>query len=258
MALWKTHPREDLLRYLDGDVGEGEKRTLENHLATCEDCRRYLARVKDFNKGLDDLAVEEFTSDEPHPDTWTLVAHEAGKLDGETARNIRAHLLFCDECQEEFLALRGASQEEAWRELFERIQEFVIDLGKTYGPGALIGAIRIAAEQPAFASRGDQVLSSKVLEVPVGSNGYSIELTLTEAGFLSCDIATFRGSVQAPLQVSLRSETGEEIVSTDSGDLGKCNFVTLSPLRSGELYVLSLNLKGDEEHIPFRTTPQPA
>jgi hypothetical protein len=106
MALWKTHPRADLLRYLDGDVNENEKRALEEHLEGCADCRGYLSQIKDFNQGLGELREEEFTSEERCPDSWTLVSYEAGKVDEETALHLRAHLLFCDDCQEEFFALR--------------------------------------------------------------------------------------------------------------------------------------------------------
>lgn len=254
MALSEIHPRSDLLRYLDGEIAADEKSALEEHLASCESCRNYLANVRDFNKGLGELTEEEFTSTEPHPDSWTLVAYEAAQVDDETARHVRAHLLFCDSCQEEFLALRRVSKQDSWRELIEQLKDFVIDLWDTYGQGILIGPVRIASEHPALAARGDRTLTSKVLEVPVGDNRYSIELTFTEASLLSCDIAPFRRSVRTPLHVSLRSESGEEVTSTDSDDDGKCHFDTPSPLQSGALYVLSLNLEDIEQHIAFRST----
>src|SRR6266852_6561944 len=140
MAFLNAHPREDFLRFVDGDLGEDEKRNIEKHLASCSECRIYLSSVKTFNEGLGELTEEEFTSEEPCPDSWTLVSYEAGKVDEETARHLRAHLLFCDECQEEFYALRRLSREESWQELVGRLKEFVIDLGKTYGPQALIGS----------------------------------------------------------------------------------------------------------------------
>lgn len=254
MALSEIHPRSDLLRYLDGDIAADEKSALEEHLASCESCRNYLAYVRDFNNALGELTGEEFTSTESHPDSWTLVAYEVGQVDDETARHVRAHLLFCDSCQEEFLALHRLSEQDSWRKLIEQLKDFVIDLWETYGEGILIGPVRIASEHPALAARGTRILTSKVLEIPVGDNRYSIELTFTEASLLSCDIAPFRRPAPTPLHVSLRSESGEEITSTDSDDDGKCHFDTSSPLQSGVLYVLSLNLGDVEQHIAFRNT----
>jgi hypothetical protein len=106
MPIWKSHPKEDLVRYLDGTLDETEKHDIEQHLATCQDCQAHLSFVKEFHHGLARLSEEEFTSQEPCPDSWTLVSYEAGEVDEETARHLRVHLLFCDDCAEEFYALR--------------------------------------------------------------------------------------------------------------------------------------------------------
>jgi hypothetical protein len=126
MALWKTHPREDLLRYLDGDVGDDRKRSIEEHLASCKECRDHISIVKGFNEGLTDLSQEEFASQEHCPDSWTLVSYEAGDVDEETARHLRAHLLFCDECAEEFNALRRLQPRVA--EVILRVAGFLIEV----------------------------------------------------------------------------------------------------------------------------------
>jgi hypothetical protein len=251
MGISDRHPKDDLLRYLDGAMEGEEKRALEEHLTGCAECREYISFVKGFNQDLAGLSKEEFTSHEPCPDSWTLVAYEAGKVDEETARHLRAHLLFCDECAKEFYALRRVSQEESWRMLIERLKQFVIDLARSYGPGAMVGPVRIVAEQPAFALRAakDQQACSKVLEVSLGDNAYSIELTLSGAGSLSCDIAAFRSPVRAPLDVSVRRESGEEIMSTRSDDSGKCHFTVEASLRPGNLCILTLSLESIEQHL---------
>jgi Putative zinc-finger len=242
LTLWKTHPREDLLRYLDGEVGDDEKRILEEHLASCKECRDYISMVKGFNRDLASLTEEEFASQEPCPDSWTLVSYEAGKVDEETARHLRTHLLFCDECAEEFYALRRLSREESWQELVERLKEFVVDLGKTYGPQALVGSIRILAEQPAFAVRGGGLPKAvtKVLEVSVGENTYSIEVAMTEDDLASCDIAGSRTSQKVPLSISVHSETGDELVSAQSDEFGNSRFVV--PSTPDHLLVFTLKL----------------
>jgi hypothetical protein len=254
VALPRIHLQNDILRYLDGDMGEDEKRTFDEHLATCEDCRGYLTDVKDFNQHLGDLAEEDFASDEPHPDSWTLVAYEAGTVDEETARHLRAHLLFCDSCQEEFFALRRSSQEESWRELLERIKEFVIDLAKSYGPGTLLGSIRIVAEQPVFAARGGEPpkAASKILEVTVGENSYSVEVTLMEEDSLSCDIAGVRTPLKEPLKVSARSGAGDELVSVQSDTYGNCHFLVPSAEYADALCLLTFHLKDREQQVLLR------
>src|SRR6266481_6195342 len=134
MAFLNAHPREDLLRFVDGDVGEDEKRSLDEHLASCSECRTYLSSVKTFNEGLGELTEEEFTSQEPCPDSWMLVSYEAGKVDEETARHLRAHLLFCDECREEFYALR-ALRAPSWTKLVLNLVRGAVELVSISGSG---------------------------------------------------------------------------------------------------------------------------
>jgi hypothetical protein len=253
MSILERHPKTDLLRYLDGGTEGEEKHTLEEHLAACAECREYLSFVKGMNQGLDSLSKEELTSDEPCPASWTLVAYQAGKVDEDTARHLRAHLLFCDACAEEFYALRRVSQEESWRELVEQLKEFVIDLAKSYGPAALIGPVRIVAEQPALAARGGDLpeVVSKVLEVQVGGNTYSIELKVTAQG-VACDIAGFRTTTRGPLNISVHSKTGEELISTESDEFGNSRFVV--PKAPGNLFLLMLNLQGIEQQVLFRVS----
>ncbi len=134
MAFLNAHPREDLLRFVDGDLGEDEKRNLEKHLASCSECRTYLSSVKTFNEGLGELTEEEFTSEEPCPDSWTLVSYEAGKVDEETARHLRAHLLFCNDCGEEFNALRRL-RAPSWTKLVLNLVRGAVEVVSISGSG---------------------------------------------------------------------------------------------------------------------------
>lgn len=226
MTLSKIHPQSDLLRYLDGGLTADEKSAIEKHLASCESCRNYLADVRNFSQNLANLTNEEFTSEEPHPDSWTLVAYEAGQVDEDTARHLRAHLLFCDSCQEEFYALRHMSEQESWREVIEHLKESVIDLAKSLGPNTLVGSVRIVAEQPAIAWRGGgfpKVLS-KVLEVPVGENSYSLQVTAPRDGSIVCDIAGVRTPAREPLIASVLSGSKTELLSAQTDNFGNVHF----------------------------------
>ena len=80
MPIWKVHPEEDLIRYLDGTLGEDDRTKVETHLATCAACRENLAFIKDFNEGISELGPEKMTTSEPCLDSWTLVSYESGDL----------------------------------------------------------------------------------------------------------------------------------------------------------------------------------
>lgn len=137
MAFSELHPRSDLLRYLDGGMAADEKYTIEKHLADCESCRNYLTYIKDFSQGLAELTDEEFTATEPHPNSWTLVAYEAGQVDDETARHLRAHLLFCDDCANEFYALRK-SRGPNWTRIVVATGEKMLRILGLSGSGSLL------------------------------------------------------------------------------------------------------------------------
>src|SRR5712692_9279347 len=102
----------DVTRYMFGELPEENKSFIETHLADCPPCSKRVVFARKFTA----LAKEQFTRadmpDEPCPDTSDIVALEADKLDEETARHVRAHLLFCKLCREEYLLLRRLSNEQ--------------------------------------------------------------------------------------------------------------------------------------------------
>jgi len=253
MALWQAHPRENLLRYLDSELGENETRSLEEHLTSCAACQRYATFVKAFNGRIGELAEDEFTSEEACPDSETLIAYEAGEVDEETARHLRVHLLFCDDCREEFYALRQLSQRTLRQELVEKLKEVAVELWKLYGPGALVGSIRIVAEQPAFAWRGEGPAEaiSKVFEVAVGDNSYSIELRVGPDGALACNIAGFKAPHRAALEVSVHNESGDELFGTETDEAGNAEFVLEGETAPQGLCILALRLDDSESYLPF-------
>src|ERR1043166_8718915 len=108
MPIAHPYSRTDLFRYFESRIEETEKPPLERHLAECQPCQKYVAFLRSFADGVSALTEEEFSSQEPCPNSWTLVSYEAGRLDEETARHVRAHLLFCDDCSEKYYALRRA------------------------------------------------------------------------------------------------------------------------------------------------------
>lgn len=245
MSILARHPKEDLLRYRDGLTQGDEKRVLEEHLAGCTECRDFLSFVKGFSEGLSHLEKEQLSSAEPCPDSWTLASYEAGKVDEETARHLRTHLLVCDRCAKEFHALRRASLEESRFERIERLKEFVIDMGKTYGLGNVIGPVQIIAERPLFAMRGhgSSKVTNKILEITVGENTYSLEVKLDENQRLSCDIAGIRTHTKEPLRISVHSGKGEELAFAHSDKTGNCRFAVPRASGTDNFRIITIELK---------------
>lgn len=246
----ELHEIEKLVRYAEGALPAEERTATDRHLQGCASCREFLSFVEDFNGALRDAKPSQQDPDESCPDSSLIIALEAGELDRQTAEQVRAHLLFCNTCLEEFFLLRRLAREEGeaapFRKQIEKLREFLLDLGRTYGVGALLGPFRIIAETPAFAMRGGTTTDkiSKAVEVAIGGNTYGIELAVSSAGVVSCGVAGFRTPVKAPLNLVIRGESGEELVSTRTDNFGnaKC---TIPPGRApAGLYLLTLELGG--------------
>jgi putative zinc finger protein len=251
MTKQSAHPAADLIRYLDGELVEEDKRKIEAHLSSCPECRERLAFARDFNRGLTQLSAEELSPREPCPNAETLVRYEAGEVDEETAEHLRAHMVFCDACRDDYYSLRRLSREESWQGLIERAKQFVIDLGKRYGSDALVGSVRILAEQPALARGGESSqIASKVLGTSVGQNTYSIQVDVTKEGGVACDIAGVRTPVKISLSISAFSESAGELISAKTDEFGNLRFILPSGL--DDLLLLTLNLEGDKQEVLLR------
>src|SRR5439155_1086043 len=118
---------------LEGD----ERRAVEEHLASCGECREYVSFVTGFNEPLTELTEREFASHEGCPDSWTLVSHAKGDVDEETARHLRVHLLFCDDCAEEYYALRGL-RAPAWTKVVLQAAQGALECASLLGSGVLV------------------------------------------------------------------------------------------------------------------------
>lgn len=96
------HDTEHLTRYAFGDLVGGERTALERHFEGCAPCRDFVSFVREFNTGLREAGPPSEEVDEPCPDSPILIALEAEELDEVTAQHVRAHMVFCELCQEEF------------------------------------------------------------------------------------------------------------------------------------------------------------
>jgi hypothetical protein len=256
------HDTERLVRYAEGTLSFNERGAAEQHLGDCAACRDFVSFVQDFNSALVAAKPDGDGPDEPCPDSSLIIALDADELDDETARQIRAHLLFCRACLEEFFLLWRLGQEEgsafvSWLPQFEKLKERILDLGVTYGVGTLLGPLRIAAEAPAFAMRGgpDAGEASKSVEVKVGENTYGLEFhASTDA--VSCDIVGFQTMLQSPLEVTIFSESGAKVASTHTDKFGNVRISAPRNRSASGMWLLSLACGGAERQILFRV-PEP-
>src|SRR5712691_4525374 len=102
----------DVTRYMFGELPEADASFIETHLADCPPCSKRVTFARKFTALAKKQLTRADTPDEPCPDTSVIVALEADELDEETARHVRAHLLFCKLCREEYLLLRRLSNEQ--------------------------------------------------------------------------------------------------------------------------------------------------
>jgi hypothetical protein len=252
MADFEIHEAQNLIRYTEGALPAEERTATEAHLETCASCRDFVSFVRDFNANLRDVKRQTQVAGEPCPDSSLIIALEANELDERTAAQVRAHMLFCDGCLEEFFLLRRLAGEPAEapaseRQPFEKLKGYLLDFGKKYGIGALLGPFKIIAETPAFALRGAAVpdRTSKTIEVTIGGNTYGVELAVSSEGLVSCSVAGFRTPMKTSLTIVIRGEAGEELVSARTDSFGNAKTVLSRARARGGWYVLRFEL-GDE------------
>jgi hypothetical protein len=136
------HPHESLIRtHVEGEGSERERQEVDEHLKDCSDCREFLTFAQDFSETAKDLAEDEIAADEPHAPKGVIIAYEEGKLDAETALNLRSHMLFCDECAETYYLLkrmRAPSWTEVVIEAIRSSKEFLLKPIEITGMGELV------------------------------------------------------------------------------------------------------------------------
>lgn len=182
------------------------------------------------------------------PDSETLANYATEELDEETKRHVGVHVALCKDCFQEVSALEVLERRSYWQDLVRKLRTFGIDLFRTYGPGTLVGSIRILRESPAFAVRGeaeDRVF--KTIEVPVGENRYNVEVGMMLDGSLDWSIESAGTTSEMPLMVTLHSESGEILYATEVEAKGKTNFLLSKGEVPRELCVLIFTL-GDQRN----------
>lgn len=100
---------DDLTRYAWGELHGKPKGQIEAHLSHCPGCSETALFVKKLRALSGKRAENLEPCGEPCPDSALLVDLESDELDEVTAQHVRAHLISCRTCREEYLILRRLS-----------------------------------------------------------------------------------------------------------------------------------------------------
>jgi len=279
-------------------LSAADQQKADKHLSTCADCTEMVGFIRASIKTAR-TNPQPSSPGEPCPDPALIVALEADTLDAPTSEHVSAHIVHCDSCREEYLTLLRWSSEQLedrilagdpeleaeiedsmrdhrirtganiavaegstlnWGQMFENARRWTLDLGKKYGPGAMLGAMRILSEQmTAPAGRGGtrRKRVAKVLEVPVGNNTYSVELSfLPDEDVLAVDIAGKKIPEKIRLFTAVRLESGERLHAAQTNPHGNAHF-TVPRHTIGNIGVLDLHGEGAETQIAFRLPQHP-
>jgi len=132
------HPGVDILRYREGDLDEEKKRSVDKHIQECAECREYLAFVDDVQAGLQELTPEELVGMQTHLEPELIYDYEQGKLDDKSARELRAHMVFCDTCTDELYALRRLHHPRSFTQAVIRFAKKVLEIVDISGTGEML------------------------------------------------------------------------------------------------------------------------
>ncbi|HUN84798.1 MAG TPA: hypothetical protein VMU48_10485 [Terracidiphilus sp.] len=219
--------------------------------------------MREFGRNLGGNIFDSEESKEPCPLTDLLSSVEAELADEDEARHVRAHVVHCRECSKKFLMLRGIRNKEKaatdvpeqpgtapqlswWTQCYERACQVLIDIGRQFDPGTLIGTIRVTGPIPALALRGEssQDRTGFMFEVPVGNNVYGFDLRLHE-NELAFDVAGYKWADKIPATITVYRESGAVLGSTTTDLYGNAHFSLEYNWHSKEKIVLAIALSDD-------------
>lgn len=254
---------EDIHRYVWNDLSPSQAANVERHLAECESCMEIVKFMREFGRNLGGNIFDSEESKEHCPPTDLLASVEAELANENEARHVRAHVVHCRECSKKFLMLRGLRNREQaisdaveqpdtapqlswWAQCHERARQVLIDIGRQFDPGTLIGVIRVTGPIPALALRGEssQQPTGFMFEVPVGNNVYGFDLRLHE-NELTFDVAGYKWTDKIPATITVYRESGAVLGSTTTDLYGNAHLSLKYHWTSEEKIVLAIALSDD-------------
>jgi hypothetical protein len=254
---------EDIHRYVLGELTGSQAVAVEEHLAQCENCRDTVSFMREFGRELRGQIFDSDENKEPCPPTELLANVESDLADEQEAQHVRAHTVHCRDCSKKFLILRGLRNKEQsvsdteesmeagdqrswWTQCYEKALGVLIDIGKQFDPGSLIGTIRVTGPIPALALRGEslQKRTGIMFEVPVGNNVYGFDLTLRK-GQLVFDIAGYKWADKLPATVTVYRDTGAVLGSVQTDVYGNARLSLQYEWYPGERIVLAVVLSSE-------------
>ncbi len=103
--------KEVLQDYIDGDLPEDKKRTIDQHLESCDRCQTEMKKIVSLLGILGQVAEKDAC---PSPDE--LEQYVNNPADGKETDRIREHIELCAHCKTHVWALRASPEElQAWQ-----------------------------------------------------------------------------------------------------------------------------------------------
>ena len=208
---------------------------------------KQLLRV--LKRGLRELHPEDLAPRSPCPDSGTLASYVVDELDVSTRQAVNVHMALCDRCLEDYVALAGP--EKITEILSQEIREgkFNETVSKKIPEKSSFTTLEKLKGGWFNVVHFGQTVGQAASEVlKVGQNSYSFGVSMSE-GQVMCKVAGLRTPVRVPLLISVRSETGTEVISTHTDDSGNAQFVL--PGARGERRVVSIEVPGQKLHRQF-------
>jgi hypothetical protein len=209
----------------------------------------YKQLLRVLKKGLRVLNPEDLLPGSPCPDSWNLASYVTGEMTKGQQQEMNVHLAFCDACLEKYVALAGPEKiaeilsQEIWggnlpeKTRSEPFKEEIASIRKRFEKHLGKGFQEVTNKW----RRAARIAKSASEVLKVGQNTYSFGVSMKE-GHVMCTVAALRTPVKVPLTISVRSETGTEVLSTRTDDSGNVQFVL--PVTARDSSVLTVEVTG--------------
>jgi len=244
------HPEVDILRYREGNLDEEKKRSVDAHVQGCAECREYLAFVDDFQSGLQEFTPEEFAGAETHPEPELIFKYEEGELDEEKARELRAHLLFCNACTDELYALRRLRHPRSFTQAVIRIAKKALQVLDISGTGEVLELAPVAVRGSDEEDSAENVLIEDTVADPETQRSSTLRLHIDpDPKGTGVRMRLQADPPQPDWKVSFTPASGEEVMAVPIAERGTLLGSDLVPgsyivnIRKGENSLASFALE---------------
>jgi len=237
-------PDAELRRYRKEVLPHEREALVEYHLSFCEQCNAFVtsSEESDVPETVSMPAKLRETINAAALKIWNeRQLHNPARYEsGSTPEQILSR-----ESQDRKL------ESTKWLSRLERALNAVVEFGRPYTSGTLIGPLRVSPGEPVLGVRGGPQESGEVLviEVPVKNNVYGIALSSQEDGFV-LDVAGFKTTDLLPVFIVINSMQGNLLSSAETDIYGNANLAVPDYMLQDGQIIVTLS-QGEEIYEAF-------